>query len=170
MCLSWHAFPGLSDICEIGWSLPKRSTFQVFHYKVSCNFRLYVFLNVNKTWCHSGGRLAGPKWHHLGEANSTRAPPTQICKQSWVMNLSLYKMLMEHSNAILQHQEIMGLELSWHQEKMASELNFYRWLGGSNSTVNRASESKLKQMITIGISSYIERKMASKQLSHKLKS
>ncbi len=48
-------------------------------------------LNVNKSSRHSGGRLAWPKRHPLGKANSTGKPPDQICKQSWVMNLSLYK-------------------------------------------------------------------------------
>ncbi len=31
------------------------------------------------------------KMTSLGEANSTGVPANQICKQSWVMNLSLYK-------------------------------------------------------------------------------
>jgi len=38
-----------------------------------CRDRL-VLQNVNKSWRHSGGRLAVPKWHH-----STGVPPNQIC-------------------------------------------------------------------------------------------
>jgi len=42
-----------------------------------------VIPDVNIKWCHSWGRLAGQKWYHLGQANSTGLAPDQKSKQSW---------------------------------------------------------------------------------------
>jgi hypothetical protein len=47
------------------------------------------FVKTTLKWKrHSWGRLAEPKWRQLGEANGISMPPDQICKQSWVTNLS----------------------------------------------------------------------------------
>jgi hypothetical protein len=43
---------------------------------------------VNKTLCHTGGRLAGKKDLNVGQANSTGGPPDHISKQSGVTNLA----------------------------------------------------------------------------------
>ncbi len=48
----------------------------------------------------------------LGESNSTSMPPNQICKQSWVTNLSLYKhwptLRVEFHQGSLNRKEVAG--------------------------------------------------------------
>jgi hypothetical protein len=45
----------------------ERETSQLIVLNINvCREIGWLFLKIIKTWCHSGGRLAGPKWHHLG--------------------------------------------------------------------------------------------------------
>ncbi len=52
----------LWDICGLSWL---QIILLVLENNV-CREIGQVFLNINITWRHLGGRLAGPKWCHLG--------------------------------------------------------------------------------------------------------
>ncbi len=65
---------------------------------VNYPYSLNTFINelLSYSWCrqkwrHSEGRIAGPKWRHLGQANTTGVPPKQKKVNSWVINPSLFK-------------------------------------------------------------------------------
>ncbi len=88
----------------------------------------WLFLNVNITLCHSGVNLAGPKWCHLGEANSNGVPHRQICKQSWVKNLSLYKHCFLPARLI--HKVQWGIIISEH---LKSSQDLFKWFNRTES-------------------------------------